>query len=295
MLMRIVAIVFPVFAVIAAGWWYGRRKKPDMTFANHLNMDVFVPALVFAAMADKSFDLVANWGLAVGALVGVAGSGAAALLIARASGVAPKTLVPTWMFNNCGNLGLPLAVLAFGDQALAPAVVLFLVSNLLHFSFGAWYLDHHTRLATLWKIPTVIASVAGVAVSLTHFAVWAPLKIAIKMLGDVSIPLLLFSLGVRLASSSLSSIPLGVASAMGRPLVGLALAFATIWALGLEGQQRALLIMFGALPPAVLNYVFAERYHQEPDKVASMVMIGNLAALGFIPLALTLALPGTSF
>lgn len=295
MLMRIVAIVFPVFAVIAAGWWYGRRKRPDMTFANHLNMDVFVPALVFAAMADKSFDLVANRGLAVGALVGVLGSGATALLIARASGVAAKTLVPTWMFNNSGNLGLPLAVLAFGDQALAPAVVMFLVSNLLHFSLGAWYLDHHARLSTLWKIPTVIASVAGVAVSLAHIPVWAPLKIAIKMLGDVSIPLLLFSLGARLANSSLSSIPLGLASAVGRPLVGLALAFATIWALGLEGQQRALLIMFGALPPAVLNYVFAERYHQEPDKVASMVMIGNLAALGFIPLALTLALPGAAF
>jgi len=50
------------------------------------------------------------------------------------------------------------------------------------------------------------------------------------------------------------------------------------------------LIVFGALPPAVLNYMFAERYSQEPEKVASMVLIGNVAALVFIPLALMFVL-----
>jgi hypothetical protein len=40
----------------------------------------------------------------------------------------------------------------------------------------------------------------------------------------------------------------------------------------------------------VLNYVFAERYRQEPEKVASIVMIGNVAALLFISFALAIAL-----
>jgi predicted permease len=291
MLLRIVAIVFPLFAIVFFGWLYGRKKQPDMAFANQLNMEVFVPALVFAAMADKSFDLAANWGLAVGAVVGVVGSGLAGRGLARLLGSAPKTFVPPMMFNNCGNLGLPLAVLAFGDAALAPMVVLFMVSNLLHFSFGAWLLDHHTRLANLWRIPVVLASLAGLAVSLLHIPIWPPLKLAIKMLGDVSIPLLLFSLGVRLAGSSLSAVRVGLWGALARPLVGLLLAYATALALGLEGQQKALLVIFGALPPAVLNYVFAERYRQEPDQVASIVLLGNLAALLFLPLALALVLP----
>ena len=291
MLLRIVAIVFPLFAIVFFGWLYGRKKQPDMAFANQLNMEVFVPALVFAAMADKSFDLAANWGLAVGAVVGVVGSGLAGWGLARLLGSAPKTFVPPMMFNNCGNLGLPLAVLAFGDAALAPMVVLFMVSNLLHFSFGAWLLDHHTRLTNLWRIPVVLASLAGLAVSLLHIPIWPPLKLAIKMLGDVSIPLLLFSLGVRLAGSSLSAVRVGLWGALARPLVGLLLAYAIALALGLEGQQKALLVIFGALPPAVLNYVFAERYRQEPDQVASIVLLGNLAALLFLPLALALVLP----
>jgi predicted permease len=56
--------------------------------------------------------------------------------------------------------------------------------------------------------------------------------------------------------------------------------------LGLQGQNAAMLLVFGALPPAVLNFLFAERYKQEPQRVASIVLIGNLAALIFLPLAL---------
>jgi predicted permease len=56
--------------------------------------------------------------------------------------------------------------------------------------------------------------------------------------------------------------------------------------LGLEGRDAAMLLVFGALPPAVLNYVFAEKYKQEPDRVASIVMVGNTASLAVIPLTL---------
>ena len=53
-----------------------------------------------------------------------------------------------------------------------------------------------------------------------------------------------------------------------------------------HGRDAAMLFVFGALPPAVLNFLFAERYRQEPQRVASIVLIGNLAALIFLPLAL---------
>ena len=164
MLLRIVAILFPMFAITALGFWVGRRSRPDLSHANQLNMDVFVPALVFAAMVSKDFRLTEYLPLAGAAAFMMVGSGVVGWLAAKALGMQPKTLVPPMMFNNCGNLGLPLAVLAFGETALAPAVVMFLVSNLLHFSFGAWLLDHRTRLLTLWRSPVILATLAGLAV-----------------------------------------------------------------------------------------------------------------------------------
>lgn len=111
------------------------------------------------------------------------------------------------------------------------------------------------------------------------------------MVGDISIPLMLFALGVRLAQSQIQAIGIGVLGATLRPVVGMALAWATAAAMQLPAQEQALLLVFGALPPAVLNYMFAERYQQEPEKVASMVLVGNVAALLFLPIALALALP----
>jgi len=290
MLLRIVAILFPLFAITSVGFIVGRRLRPDLSQANKLNMDVFVPALIFGALANKSFQIMEYLPLLGATVVAVFGSGLLGWGVARALGVAPRTFVPPMMFNNCGNLGLPLAVLAFGDAALAPAVVMFMVSNLAHFTFGAWLLDHNIKLSGVWRIPTVIATLGGLAVSLAGVELWQPAMLAIKMLGDISIPLMLFALGVRISESRIGAIRLGVIGAVARPAIGMALSFVLVWLIPLPERERALLIVFGALPPAVLNYMFAERYNQEPEKVASMVLLGNVLAVLFLPLALAISL-----
>jgi predicted permease len=291
---RILGIVFPVFAVIAAGWLYARLRASrggiDMAFANQLNMDVFVPALVFAALSSKSFDLGAHGYLALGALGVIFGSGLAGWGLARILGEQPRTLVPPMMFVNAGNMGLPLMVLAFGEDALPAAVVLFFVENTLHYSLGTWMLDHRSRVWNLWRVPVIFAALAALAINFSGIEVWPPLHAAIKLVGEVAVPLLLLSLGVRLSASTLSDLRLGLIGAAACPLVGMALAWALVRALGLEGRDAAMLLVFGALPPAVLNFVFAEHYRQEPAKVASIVMLGNLGALLFVPLALAFTL-----
>lgn len=286
MFLRIVEVIFPVFAVVALGYGYGRAKKPDMAFANQLNMQVFVPALVFAALTSKAFDLQTYSWLAVGALVVVLGSGLLAIPLARLFKVQLKTFVPPVMFNNCGNMGLPLAILAFGEDALPAAVMMFFVSNALHYSLGTWMLSPAAKILTLWKEPVIAASLAGLAVSMLEIEVWPPLYFAIKMTGDVSVPLLLFALGVRLTSADFSDLKVGAIAGALCPVTGLLMAALCIWLLPLPAQHAAMLVVFAALPPAVLNFVFAETYGQEPHRVASTVMVGNLMSLLFVPLAL---------
>ncbi len=286
MIERIAGIVFPIYAIVAVGYGYGRWKKPDMAFANQLNMDIFVPALVFAALASKSFDIAQNLPLLLGATVVVLGTGLLAWPVARMMGVAGNTFVPPMMFKNSGNMGLPLMVLAFGESALPAAVVLFFAENFLHYSLGTWLLDHRAKLSNLWRVPVIAAALAGLAVSVLHFPLWQPLWLGVKMLGDVSIPLLLFSLGVRLTDSRHADLRISLVGAITSPVAGVLVALLMNLVLGLTGRDAAMLILFGALPPAVLNYIFAERYHQEPERVASIVLIGNTASLAIIPLTL---------
>ncbi len=283
---RLVAVFFPIFAIVGIGFFYGRKHKPEMAMANRINMDIFVPAVVFSAMAGKSFDVQAYAPLAAAAFILLATCGALAWLLAGLLGVQPKTLVPPMMFNNSGNIGLPLAVLAWGEVAMPAAVIMFATENIFHFTFGARLLDPKARVLTLWRMPVVFASFAGLAAAILKLELWQPAMTAIKMLGDISIPLMLFSLGVRMTEVSFKEWKLALGAAFLRPLVGVMLAWGLVQLFGLAGREAAMLIVFGALPPAVLNFMFAERYKQEPQRVASIVLIGNLAALICLPLAL---------
>lgn len=290
MLLRIVEILLPIFAIVAAGFLYARRHRPEMAVANRLNMDVFLPALVFGTLAGQSFALADYSMLALAGVLVILLPGLLAWPLARLTGMPPKTFVPPMMFNNSGNIGLPLALLTWGHSAMPVAVVLFLVSNLLHFSLGARMLDPRARLVMLWRIPVVAAALAGVAVSLLHLNIWPPVLTGVKLLGEISVPLLLFALGVRMTDVSLSGWKFSLLGAVFRPLTGMGAAWCAIALFGLSGREAAMLLVFGSLPPAVLNFLFAERYHQEPERVASIVLLGNLAALVTLPLALSLVL-----
>ena len=291
MLYRIVSIVFPLFAVVMAGFLYARRREPDMATANRMNMEVFLPALIFTALAGKSFNLVDNIPIAIGCAVVVIGSGMLAWPVARLLKIDPKTLVPTAMFNNVGNMGLPLMLFTFGDQALGAAVVLMLILTVLQFGLSPWLLGDRASLAAIWREPFLIAAALGVAVSLSGVALWPPLLSACKLVADISLGLMIFSLGVRLASTRVGAmLGIGAVGAIVAPVTGMLLAWMFGVLAGLNKQDMDILFLFGALPPAVSCFIFADRYRCEPDKVAAIVMIGNASALFFIPLALALRL-----
>lgn len=290
MLLRIISIVFPIFIIVMVGFAYGRKHRPDMQVANSLNISVFLPALFFSALAGKTFNLADNMPIALGCAVVVLGSGALTWVVARLLGMEPKTLVPPSMFNNVGNMGLPLLLLTFGEQTLGAAVVLMLVVTVLQFTVGIWLLSGRLDASLLWREPLLAAAGAGIVVSLSGLTVWQPLMMATKLLGDIALGLMIFSLGVRLSSAHLGAWRIGLVGACVTPITGMLVAWGFGLMAGLSLLEQNMLFVFGALPPAVSSFIFAERYQQEPDKVASIVIIGNALALFFIPLALALRL-----
>ena len=290
MLARILGIILPVFSIIAFGWAYAWRVKPDMSMVNRISMNVLAPALVFSALASKDFDVAANKMLLVGSIGVVIGSGLLAWPFAKLLGTSARTFVPPMMFNNCGNMGLPLAVLAYGAAGFSPMVALFTISNLLQFTVGVWIIDHHARFGNLLRNPMVISTFLGFAFALAHPPMPEWLSVAIKLVGDALIPMMLLSLGVRLYEANLADWHLGLIGGIVCPLTGIATAALLAPVLGLTPTQQGLLIIFGSLPPAVLNFMVAEQFGQEPAKVASIVLTGNLLAVVFVPLGLTFAL-----
>ena len=286
---HILATLLPVFLIAGCGAAYGRFRTPDIRSLNTLNMELFVPLLVFAVLADRQAPLADYAWLATAAAAIVLGSGLLLWPVAKWLSLDLTVFLPPMMFNNSGNMGVPLLVLAFGPEALPAAVVVFIVEMLLHFSVGLYMLDPCTSLWRLLRMPIVAASVAGLAVNVGGVPLPSWLLEAMHMLGGVCIPLMLFALGVRLLEIDFSDWRTGLLGAVLCPLSGVVIALPLMWLLPLNPLQTAVLLVFAALPPAVLNYLVAEQYKLQPQKVASLVLIGNLGSLIVMPLTLAAA------
>ena len=97
---------------------------------------------------------------------------------------------------------------------------------------------------------------------------------------------MLFALGVRVAQTHITEWKLAIVATLIIPVTGVGIALGADAFFQLGQQQAAQLLLFSVLPPAVLNYMLAEQFRQEPEKVASIVLLGNLSALVTVPAVL---------
>ena len=286
MIQQVITIVAPLFLVAAVGYFYGARMRPEMRITNQLVMDIFMPALIFHVMIQDDFVPAQYFSLMMAGALLMLGSGVIALLFSKLVGITWRAFVPPAMFSNWANLGLPLYVFALGEHALGAGVMLVVVGNIFCFTIGTYIYSGQLSSLEVLKTPMIVAVVVGGAINLLGVSMPNVLLVPINMLGQVAIPLMLFSLGVRLTRASWRDSHSGLIMAVFCPVVGVALALLLIQVFPMSDLHRSILILFGALPPAVINFMLAEQYQTEPDTVASMVLIGNLFAVVSLPIVL---------
>lgn len=265
-----------------------------MRITNQLVMDVFMPALIFHVMIQKDFYPSQYLLLMLAGTLLMLGSGVIAFVLARVAGFSWRSFVPPAMFSNWANLGLPLYVFALGDRALGGGVMLVVVGNILCFTIGTYIYSGKLTSLEVLRTPIIVAVVLGAILNALNISLPRAIDLPIEMLGQVAIPLMLFSLGVRLTRVSWSDSNAGLVMAAFCPAVGVALAIGLCQLVPLSPLHQNILVLFGVLPPAVVNFMLAEQYQREPEAVASMVLIGNLASIVSLPLVLVFVLSGSA-
>ena len=289
MLHQVVSILFPVFALVFVGYLVGRYIKPDFRPINRINMDVFTPALVFSSLVSMPIDM-GQVPLLLAAIIAVVIPGVVMIPIAKLSRLSFKTWAPPHMFRNSGNLAIRLFTYTFGELALTSAVLLFVVSACLHISLGVMLLSSGNPLKQIIKMPIFLSATLALVINLSGVSVWNPLYEATALLGQAAVPVMLLSLGAQMLNLRLSGLKVGLMCTL-QSLVTGAVAFAIIyWLIPLPTMQLQMMVLFTMLPPAVMNYLFAERLNIEPMTVASMVLFGNFFSIITLPLLLMFTL-----
>jgi|SRR5690625_202717 len=287
MILTLINIVAPVLVIVLLGYYFARRQAsaPKMEFINYINVHVFCPALIFSALLMHPVKPANAWALIVAGTLVIVLPGLM-LLFMRPKGIDGRAFLVSGMFRNTGNVGIPLMLLAYGREQLGDIILLFVLSNSLHFSLGLFVLSGKGNRWLWLRNPNVWMAVLGISLAPYQEHIPAFATTSIEMLGQITIPLMLFSLGVRLAHDKIEQVGMALRVNLLYLLVGALSLPIILWLLPLSADAQRLIVLSAMLPPAVLNFLLSEHYKVSPQTVASIVLLGNVLSVATVPIVI---------
>ena len=282
--------VIPVFTLIGIGFLFARCKKISLESLTDIIVYLTAPCLAFASLTAKPLFAADIVVILAGAAAILGGVGLLIWLYSLLFRFRSGGFVLPVLFMNAGNMGLPLALFAFGEPGLQRATVFYVIMSTLQNSLGIYILSSDRGWKEIFRLPLIYATLLGLFVNLTKIQVPEPVLEPIRLLGFSTIPLMLVSLGYRL--NSIKSIIWGhsLVGALIRIVGGFACAYVTVTLLGIHGVNRQVILLYGSLPSAVVNFVLTEKYGQDPELAASIIVITTLLSLVTVPVVLSIIL-----
>lgn len=292
----LLSIILPIFLLMGLGFVLDRALKLDLTTLSRLVFYVLIPAAVLNALLRTplaptemlrlgSFALVmvGSWAL-IGYLV-------FSLSLFKEGRPVYRLGMP---FTNGANYGIPLMLLAFGDQGVAVNAILLVVNMMLLYSAGILGISAGRRplvdaLKGLLSVPSIYVVPLGVLLVLFNIELPQFIGFPLKYLGDSFVPIALLALGAQMGRIQFSNNPLPViAASLMRLLAGPAVAFGLAHLFQFDATLTAMVTVAASVPVAVSVFVIASEYDIKPEEASEMVFFSTLISAITVPLIIVL-------
>jgi predicted permease len=283
----ILTAIAPVIitALIGYGWTRAGRSI-EAHGLTQIVTEIGTPCLVFSTFAHMTIPPAAFAVTAAASLTILIGFLVVASAVLKLCGLSLRTYLPSMAFPNTGNLGMPLALYAFGAEGLAFAIVFLCFTSVMNFTIGQAIAAGTMSWRAIVRMPIIYAVALGLAASTFNVTLPVFLNNTISLLGSITVPLMLLMLGVSLGSLRVAAFPRAFLLSLLRISMGAGLGFGVTALFGLHGAARAALVMQSSMPAAVFNYLFALRWQNQPEEVAGIVVVSTLVTIVTAPILL---------
>jgi predicted permease len=284
MINELFSVVAPIFICAGAGYaWAYKGIAYPVDFVTRLVMNVGAPCLILASFGNSSLEMGNITEIALAALVVLAIVGLTGILLLKMLRLDTGTFLPSLLFPNIGNMGLPLCLFAFGDTGLALALTIFLLVFTLQMSLGIALVAGRGNVRELTRQPVLWATLMALVMIGMDWSLPTWLYNTTNLLGDLTIPMMLITLGVSLARLKVAEWKHSLLFSLVRVLGGFLVALLVAGWFGFEGVERGVLIVQSSMPAAVFNYLLALRFERQPGEVAGMVLLSTLLSFICLP------------
>lgn len=300
MLQALSTVLLPVVLVAGLGALLSSRLPIDQATVSRITLYLLSPALILDVIlktpvqAAEALHLGAAYlltlilCLGLGALAGWGRPAAERRSLSAGVGI--------W---NSGNMGLPIALFAFGQAGFERATVLFLASFIGMYVFGpAVYTfgragsDPAAALRGMFRLPAIWVAFLAILLRASHVTLPEGLTRGVSLLAQATLPMVLLALGLHLGAGGwprlTRSLWLGTAARLiGGPLI----AYAVGRGLHLSAQNVQVLVLSASMPTAVNALLLAREYEADTETVAGIATLSTLGSVLTIAAVVTL-LPG---
>lgn len=289
--LTVLNITAPVFLLAAVGFvWVKLGFEYRVQFVTRMAMTLAVPCLIFVALMKTDVDPEALAALSLASFVAYGLVMIGCFIVVKLARLDTQTYLAPLIFGNTGNLGLPLALFAFGEVGLGYAVVVFAVMAILSFTIGIWMVAGRGSFKRVIQEPLVGATLLGALFLWQGWETPDFLTNAIELIGQMAIPMMLITLGVAVARLETKAMSLAVLLSVVKVVICVCAGwFAATW-FGLEPVAAAVLILQVATPVAVTSYLLAEKYGADAQPVAGLVVASTLLSVIALPVIVALVI-----
>lgn len=285
--LKVLEIVTPVFALALIGYvWVKLGIEYRVQFVTRMVMGLAAPCLIFTSLMQTEIAPEAIRALSLASIAAYAAVTLVMFALVRVLRLDRRTYWAPLIGGNTGNLGLPLALFAFGDVGLEYAVVVFGVMALYSFTFGVWIVAGGGGIGRLFGEPIFWATLLG---GLFLWQGWQTPEVVtrtMELLGQMMIPIMLITLGVALARLKPERVGRAVVLSALKYVICAGLAWGIGRGSGLEPVALAVLTVQVATPVAVTSYMLAEKYDADAQSVAGLVVVSTLMSVVALPILL---------
>ncbi|WP_170387130.1 AEC family transporter [Ruegeria atlantica] len=286
--LNVLNVVLPVLICAGIGYCLALIKAPfDNKVIGGVVSRVGYPTLIISHLSTTKIAVGTFLDVMAAAALAIAGFGVLGFVALKSMRLPVRAFLTPLMHGNVGNIGLPITLLALGDAGMAYTMAFVVVVLISIFTVGMWIPAGEFSPKKLASSPIIYAVILSLVLMATGYSLPQPVAKSFDILGGLSIPLMLLTLGHTLATLRIKSLGRAVLLTLLHLVMAIVIAAALVWAFDFTGAERGAVILCCLMPASVATYLFIDQHVPEygPD-VAGFILVSTFTIIVVLPVAL---------
>lgn len=297
-------VIFPVFALLAAGVFFHRKFKFDLHTLSKITTFYLLPTVGFVNIYNSDIDgkvflEIIGYQLLLSLILMILSAGIAKMM--KLDKGMTANFKNSIVLMNSGNYGLPVSQLVFQSNPLGMTIqiIIMAIQNFITYTYGllnSVAVNSRGREAVLefLKMPMLYALLLGLAFQTFHVNIPPFLWNPIENVANAFLAIALLALGAQVAYIKLGKFDLVLfISCLGRLVISPIIALILIYLLGLEGTLAKALFIASSYPSSRNSAQLALEYNNYPEHAGQTVLVSTL--LSAITVTFVVYLAGVLF